>query len=162
MLHNHIQLKYHNCIFKVYVSPQTFKSPKSRILKFRHNPQVSSISYSGYFSGGKIFVVFRVKRRTTKFYPRNSTTQFGIHTLGAAASTYSFSQLSVWPCFERMKLIPQLLLRSNRPFLLHAYKGCGLVYRNHENISTNWPKIHCSRKFYPPNNTRYMVLSFGR
>ena len=35
--------------------------------------------------------------------------------------------------------------------------GCGLVYCAHENFSTNWPKIHCSRKFYPPKNTRYTV-----
>ena len=37
--------------------------------------------------------------------------------------------------------------------------GYGLVYRNHENVSTNWPKIHSSRKLYPPRNTRYTVLS---
>ena len=35
--------------------------------------------------------------------------------------------------------------------------GCGLVYRNHENFSMNWPKLHCSQKFYPPKNTRYTV-----
>ncbi len=34
---------------------------------------------------------------------------------------------------------------------------CGLVYRDHENVSTNWPKIHCSRKLSPPKNTRYTV-----
>ena len=28
--------------------------------------------------------------------------------------------------------------------------GCGLVYHDHETFSTNWPIIHCSRKFYPP------------
>ena len=37
--------------------------------------------------------------------------------------------------------------------------GCGLVYGDHEKFSTNWPKIHWSRKFYPPKNTRYTVLS---
>ena len=37
-------------------------------------------------------------------------------------------------------------------------RGCGLVSRVHENISTNWPKIHCSRKFYPTKNTRYSPL----
>ena len=37
--------------------------------------------------------------------------------------------------------------------------GCGLVYRDHENIFTNWPKIHCSQTFPPPKNTRYMVYS---
>ena len=37
--------------------------------------------------------------------------------------------------------------------------GCGLGYRNQENISTNWPKIQCSRKFYPPKNTRYTVTN---
>ena len=66
------------------------------------------IAYSRYFSGGgggKIFVVFVVERRTTKFLP---TKQYCI------------------------------------------VLGCGLVYRDHENFSTNWPKIHCSRKFYPP------------
>ena len=36
------------------------------------------------------------------------------------------------------------------PFLFHVYKGCGLVHRKHRKFSTNWPKIHCSRKFYPP------------
>ena len=36
--------------------------------------------------------------------------------------------------------------------------GCGLVYRDHENFSTNWPKIHSSRKFYLPKNTRYTVV----
>ena len=35
--------------------------------------------------------------------------------------------------------------------------GSGLAYRNHDNVSTNWPKIHCSQKFYPPKNTHYMV-----
>ena len=35
--------------------------------------------------------------------------------------------------------------------------GCGLVYRDHETFAMNWPKIHCSRKFYPPRNTRYTV-----
>ena len=35
--------------------------------------------------------------------------------------------------------------------------GCGLVYRDHENVSPNWPKIHCSRKFYSPKNTHYTV-----
>ena len=35
--------------------------------------------------------------------------------------------------------------------------GCGLVYCDHENIATNWPKIHCSRKFYPLKNTHYTV-----
>ena len=28
-------------------------------------------------------------------------------------------------------------------------QSTGLVYCNHENFSTNWPKIHCSQKFYP-------------
>ena len=27
--------------------------------------------------------------------------------------------------------------------------GYGLVYRDHENFSTNWPKTHCSRKVLP-------------
>ena len=36
--------------------------------------------------------------------------------------------------------------------------GCGLVY-DHENVSTNWPKIQCSRKFNPPKNTRYTVVT---
>ena len=27
--------------------------------------------------------------------------------------------------------------------------GCGLVYRDHENFSTDWPKIHCSRNLPP-------------
>ena len=35
--------------------------------------------------------------------------------------------------------------------------GCGLVYHDHENFSTNWPKIHSSRKILPPKNTHYMV-----
>ena len=35
--------------------------------------------------------------------------------------------------------------------------GCGLVYRDHENFPTNRPKVHCSRKFYPPKNTRYTI-----
>ena len=39
----------------------------------------------------------------------------------------------------------------------HIVPGCGLVYRDHKNFSTNWPKIHCLRKFYPPNNTCYTV-----
>ena len=38
--------------------------------------------------------------------------------------------------------------------------GCGLVHRNHKKFSTNWPKIHCSRKFYPPKNTRYTVIMY--
>ena len=37
--------------------------------------------------------------------------------------------------------------------------GCGLVYHDHENYSTNCPKIHCSRKFYPPKNIRYTVVT---
>ena len=40
----------------------------------------------------------------------------------------------------------------------HIVLGCGLVYRDHEKFSTNWPKIHCSRKFHPPKNTRYTVF----
>ena len=40
----------------------------------------------------------------------------------------------------------------------HIVLGCGLVYCDHENFSTNWPKIHCSRKFYPPEITRYTVF----
>ena len=32
----------------------------------------------------------------------------------------------------------------------HNVPGCGLVYRDHKNVSTNWPKIHFSQKFYPP------------
>ena len=35
---------------------------------------------------------------------------------------------------------------------------CGLVYCNHKIFSMNWPKIHCSRKFYPLKNTHYMVI----
>ena len=38
--------------------------------------------------------------------------------------------------------------------------GCGSVYCDHENFSMNWPKIHCSRKFYPPKNTRYIVYLY--
>ena len=35
----------------------------------------------------------------------------------------------------------------------------GLEYRDHNNYATNWPKkIHYSRKFYPPKNTRYTVI----
>ena len=40
----------------------------------------------------------------------------------------------------------------------HIVPVCGLEYHNHEIFSTNWPKIHCSRKFYPSKNTRYTVL----
>ena len=36
--------------------------------------------------------------------------------------------------------------------------GCGLVYFDHENFFPNWPKIHCSQKFYPPKNTHYTVF----
>ena len=39
----------------------------------------------------------------------------------------------------------------------HIVLGCGLVYHNHKNLSTNWPKIHCSQTFYPSKNTCYMV-----
>ena len=63
---------------------------------------VRKLPYSGYFSGGNIFVVFVVERRTTKFLP---TKQYCI------------------------------------------VLGYGLVDRDHENISTNWPKRHCSQKF---------------
>ena len=76
--------------------------------------EIIIIPYSGYYSGGKMFMVFVVERQTTKFLP---TKQY------------------------------------------HIVPGCGLVYRDHKNISTNWPKIHCSRKFYPPKNTHYMVIS---
>ena len=41
----------------------------------------------------------------------------------------------------------------------HIVPGCGLVYCDHENFPTNWPKIHCSQKFYPPKNTRYTVCT---
>ena len=37
--------------------------------------------------------------------------------------------------------------------------GCGLVYHDHENFSTNCPKIHCSQKFYPPKNIRHTVVT---
>ena len=74
----------------------------------------NKIPYSGYFSGGKIFVVFMVERRSTKFVPMKQ---------------------------------------------YRVVQGCGSVYRDHENFSTNWPKIHCSRKFYPLKNTRYMVVT---
>ena len=67
------------------------------------------IPYSGYFLGGKIFLVFMVERQTTKFLP---TKQY------------------------------------------HNLLGCDLVYCDHENISTNWPKIW---KFYSPKNTHYTV-----
>ena len=40
---------------------------------------------------------------------------------------------------------------------LVPYSGY-FLYRDHENVSMNWPKIHCSRKFYPPKNTRYTVI----
>ena len=39
--------------------------------------------------------------------------------------------------------------------------GCGLVYCDHKNISMNWPKICCSRKFYPPKNTHYTVYMYS-
>ena len=51
--------------------------------------------------------------------------------------------------------------RTTNVFLMKQYRilpGCGLVYRDHENFSTNWPNVHCSRKFYPPKNTLYTVL----
>ena len=35
--------------------------------------------------------------------------------------------------------------------------GYGLVFCDHENFSSNWPKIYCSQKFYPPKNTHYTV-----
>jgi len=70
--------------------------------------------YSGYFSGGQVFVVFVVERQTTKFVP-----------------------------MQQCRIVP----------------GCGLVYHNNEYFSTNWPKLHCSQKFYPPKNTRYTVYS---
>ena len=76
---------------------------------------VLDIPYSGYFLGGKIFVVFVVERQTTNFLP---TKQY------------------------------------------HTVPVCGLVYHNHQNFSTNWPKIHCSRKFYPPKNTHYTVFMY--
>ena len=34
-----------------------------------------------------------------------------------------------------------------------------VVYRDHETFSTNWSKIHCSRTFYPPKNTRNTVIA---
>ena len=34
------------------------------------------LPYSGYFSGGKIFMVFMVERRTTKFLTTNSTAMY--------------------------------------------------------------------------------------
>ena len=72
----------------------------------------TDIPYSGYFSGGKIFAVFVVERRTMKFSP-----------------------------MKQYRIVP----------------GCGLVYCDHKIFSTNWPKMHCSRKFNPPKNTRYAV-----
>jgi len=58
-----------------------------------HAPQV--LPYSGYFAGVKIFVVFVVETRTTKFLP------------------------------TKHRIVP----------------GGGLEYRDHENCSTNLPKI---------------------
>ena len=70
---------------------------------------LNNILYIGYLGGGggggKIFVVFVVERRNTKFLPT-----------------------------KQYRKVP----------------GCGLVYCDHENFPTNWPKIHCSRKFCPP------------
>ena len=43
--------------------------------KGRHGLYHACILYSGYFSGGKIFVVFVVERQTTNFLP---TTQYCI------------------------------------------------------------------------------------
>ena len=40
--------------------------------------------------------------------------------------------------------------------------GCGLVYRDHENVSMNWPKIHCSRKFYPPPPPKKNAIQYLR
>ena len=40
---------------------------------------------------------------------------------------------------------------------LVPYSGY-FLYRDHENVSMNWPKIHCSRKFYPLKNTHYTVI----
>ena len=62
------------------------------------------ILYSGYFSGGKIFVVFVVERQNTKFLPT-----------------------------KQYRKVP----------------GCGLVYCDHENFSTNWPKFTAHKNFTP-------------
>ena len=64
--------------------------------------------------------------------------------------------------FRGVKVLWFLWLRGEpQTFLLtKQYRivlGCGLVYCDHENVSTNWPKIHYSRKFNPLKNTRYTV-----
>ena len=62
------------------------------------------VPYSGYFSGGKSFLVFVVERRTTNFLPT-----------------------------KQYRIVP----------------GCGLVYRDHANFSTNWPKFTAHENFTP-------------
>ena len=42
---------------------------------------------------------------------------------------------------------PQMFTHERVP---HSLAFAHVVYRHHENISMNWSKIHCSRKFYPP------------
>jgi len=40
----------------------------------------------------------------------------------------------------------------------HIVPGGGLEYRDHKNVSTNWPKF-TAHKTFPPKNTRYTVSS---
>ena len=87
----------------------------SRVASCPDSLPSAHLLYSGYFSGGQIFVAFIVERRTTKFLPKK------------------------W-----YRIVP----------------GCGLVYHDHENFTTNWPKIYCSQKFYPLKYTRYTVFLY--
>ena len=85
---------------------------------FDYSPVTSrQVPYSGYFLRGKIFMVFVVERRTTKFVPT-----------------------------KQYRIVP----------------GCGLVVytTTTKRFSMNWPKIHCSQKFYPTKNTCYTVCNF--
>ena len=40
----------------------------------------------------------------------------------------------------------------------HSLAFTHVLYCDHENFFTNWPKIHCLRKFYPPKNTCYVLI----
>ena len=56
---------YCSCQYSVRRIPTVRNPPVSPELPL----QLPVLPYSGYFSGGKIFVVFVVERRTTKFLP---------------------------------------------------------------------------------------------
>ena len=62
--------------------------------------------------------------------------------------------------FSGSKIFVALWLRGEpRNFYPWTVPHSTRVYRDHENVSMNWPKTHCSRKFYPPQNIRYTICS---